>query len=98
LARAGVGVNYKMEIGSREGMLAAVAQGIGIGAVSEEEAVPNPALRTLSISDAGISTVVHVACLASRKDSHLIKPFLEVAQELAAARSSNGSAKSKRGS
>lgn len=82
LARAGVQVAYQMEMGSREGLLAVVAQGIGIGAVSEEEAVPNPALRILKIRDVEISTLVHVACLASRKESHLIKPFLEMAQEL----------------
>ncbi len=82
LERAGVQVACKMEIGSREGMLAAVAQGIGIGVVSEEEAIPNPELQILSILDVEISTSVHVACLASRSESHLIKPFLQVVQEL----------------
>ncbi|MCL4767725.1 MAG: LysR family transcriptional regulator [Hyphomicrobiaceae bacterium] len=82
LERAGVQVVCKMEIGSREGMLAAVAQGIGIGVVSEEEAIPNPELQILNILDMDISTSVHVACLASRSESHLIKPFLQVVQTL----------------
>lgn len=86
LAKAGVRVNFAMEIGSREGLLAAVVQGIGIGAVSEEEVVPHPALKALPVSNARISTSVHVACLAERKDSHLIRPFLRVVEELIDAR------------
>jgi LysR family transcriptional regulator, low CO2-responsive transcriptional regulator len=82
LAKAGVQPCYRMEVATREGMLAAVAQGIGIGVVSEEEAIANPALTILRISDADVSTLVHVACIAARKESHLIRPFLQVAQEL----------------
>lgn len=82
LKKAGVRVHIVMEIGSREGMLAGVVQGIGLGVVSEEEMIPHPALRRLEISNADVSTAVHVVCLAERKDGHLIKPFLRVVEEL----------------
>ena len=82
----GLEMNYRMEMGSREGMLATVAQGLGIGIVSEEEAVPNPFLHFLRIVGVDVATVIHVACLTTRSESHLIRPFLDTAQELAKAR------------
>lgn len=86
LAAAGVTPRYVMEIGSREGVFAACAQGIGVGAVSEEEYVPNELLRALRIANAKILMKVHLVCLAERRDGRLIEPFLAVAEKLARGR------------
>lgn len=74
---------YVMEIGSREGVLAACVQGIGIGAVSEEEYVANAYLHPLRIANSKILMKVHVVCLAERCGARLVKPFLDVAGKLA---------------
>lgn len=66
-----------MEIGSREALREAVARGIGLGAVSEAEFVPDPRLRLLRIVDEPVSTHTYVYCLADRKDSRLVASFLE---------------------
>jgi aminoethylphosphonate catabolism LysR family transcriptional regulator len=89
LLRAGIKPNQVMEIAGREGMLAAVAQGIGVGVVSIEEYVPQESLRVLSISDARIFTEIHVVCLQDRKEGRLISAFLQIAQELVSARQGN---------
>ncbi|MEE8188175.1 MAG: LysR substrate-binding domain-containing protein [Kiloniellales bacterium] len=80
--RAGVTIGPVMEIGSREAVWMAVRHGIGIGVVSELEFYTDPNLRTLEISDADIYYYTHVVCLAERRESHLIRAFLEVVEEL----------------
>lgn len=79
---AGVTIGPVMEIGSREAVWMAVRHGIGIGVVSELEFYTDPNLRTLEISDADIYYYTHVVCLAERRESHLIRAFLEVVEEL----------------
>ena len=80
LALSGVSINVVMEIGSREAVWLAVAQGIGISVVSDIEFIPHDDLRAVKISDCDIHTIAHVACLTERKDSRLIGAFLETAQ------------------
>lgn len=79
LGAAGVGINVVMEVGSREAIWLAVARGIGIGVVSDVEFIPHRDLRTLEIEDAEIYTTAHVACLAERRNSRLIREFIETA-------------------
>ena len=67
-----------MEIVGREGMLAAVAQGIGIEIVSIEEYVSQESLRMLSTSESWITTELHVVCLVERKEGRLIRAFLQI--------------------
>lgn len=83
---AGAKVNYVIELGSKEGVVAAVAQGIGMGLVSEEEYIPDTSLRRLRITNANLRMKVYVICLAERREARLIRPFLDVAEELAAQR------------
>ncbi len=80
LAKAGVSINVVMEIGSREAVWLAVAQGIGISVVSDIEFIPHDDLHAIEISDSDIHTIAHVACLTERKDSRLIGAFLETAK------------------
>ena len=82
LAEAGVAVNIVMEIGSREAVWLAVEKGVGIGVVSDIEFVPHPNLRQVVIENADIYTYAHVVCLAERKESRIIRAFLQIAEAL----------------
>ncbi len=75
LARAGVAPEVVMEIGSREIIREAVAQGIGIAAVSSVEYIPGPGLHMVRISDARIHTYAHVLCLAERREMRMVRAF-----------------------
>lgn len=67
-----------MEIGSREIIREAVAQGVGIAAVSEVEYVPGPGLHSVRISDAQVRTYAHVVCLTERREMRMIRAFFDV--------------------
>lgn len=86
LKQAGVTIDPVMEIGSREAVWMAVQRGIGIGVVSEIEFVPHPRLCLLEVLDADIYTYAHVVCLAERRESRIIRAFLEVVDDLLMAR------------
>lgn len=77
LEKAGVAPEVVMEISSREVIREAVAQGIGIAAVSEVEYVPGPGLHLVNISDADIFTYAHVLCLAERRSMRMVNAFFE---------------------
>jgi aminoethylphosphonate catabolism LysR family transcriptional regulator len=66
-----------MEIASREIIREAVAQGIGIAAVSEVEYVPGPGLHSVRISDARVRTYAHVVCLAERREMRMVRAFFD---------------------
>jgi len=82
LAAAGVKPRIVMEIGSREAIREAVIKGMGIGAVSEIEYIPDPQIRMVRVSDARMYTHAHVVCLAERRSARLVKAFLEIVAEL----------------
>jgi len=75
-----------MEIGSREIIREAVAQGIGLAAVSEVEFVPGPGLHVVRLSDAKAVTHAHVVCLGERRDMRMVRSFLEALDTKSAAR------------
>jgi aminoethylphosphonate catabolism LysR family transcriptional regulator len=86
LTEAGVAVNIVMEIGSREAVWLAVEKGVGIGVVSDIEFIPHPNLRPVMIENADIYTYAHVVCLAERRESRIIRAFLQIAEALKAKR------------
>lgn len=86
LAKTGVTVNIVMEIGSREAVWLAVEKGVGIGVVSDIEFIPHPNLRPIVIENADIYTYAHVVCLDERKESRMIRAFLQVVDALKAER------------
>ncbi len=90
LAVAGITVNIVMEIGSREAVWLAVEKGVGIGVVSDIEFIPHPNLRPIAIENADIYTYAHVVCLAERKESRIIRAFLQIAETLKATREKTG--------
>jgi len=82
LTKAGVTPRVVMEIGSREAIREAVIKGVGIGAVSEIEYIPDPKIRMVKVSDAQMHTHAHVVCLEERRGARLVKAFLEIVAEL----------------
>lgn len=82
LERAGVAPRVLMEIGSREAIREAVIKGVGIGAVSEIEYIPDPALCMLRVRDADMYTHAHVVCLEERCGARLVKAFLGIVADL----------------
>lgn len=78
LARANVRPNIVMEIGSREAVWESVAEGHGIGVVSEASVQPDARLWALPIVDAEIYTYTHVVSLKERSDARLVRAFLNV--------------------
>ncbi len=80
LAQAGVTPRIVMEIGSREALREAVVRGIGLGAVSEAEFIPDPRIKPIRIQGDPVHTETYLYCLAERRNSLLISSFFEAAQ------------------
>jgi DNA-binding transcriptional LysR family regulator len=79
LSSNNVKVESVLDIGSREGVWKAVEQGLGIGFVADFEFIPHPRLKIVHINDTEIRTKYYIAYLSERKDSRLIKSFVEIA-------------------
>lgn len=77
LAKARVKPDVVMEVSSREIIREAVAQGLGIAAVSLVEYVPGPGLHMVRIRDAQVRTYAHVLCLAERRDMRMVRAFFD---------------------
>jgi len=90
LAAAGVSVRVALEIGSREAVREAVAQGLGLGVVAAPAYLPDPRLVPLAIEGPGLHTHSHVICLAERRAMPLVAGFLAVVDELRAASADDG--------
>ena len=73
-----------MEIHSREGVLAAVSRGMGVGFVSEEELGPYR-VHPVRVSSSQMHTYVDIACLQERNEARLQRAFFEVAESVKAA-------------
>jgi aminoethylphosphonate catabolism LysR family transcriptional regulator len=92
IERVGLKPRNAMEIGSREGVLAAAALGIGVGVVFDEGFIPDASVTKLAISDAAVAGEVDLVCLAERKETRMIHAFLEIAEQLVAERRHGGRA------
>ncbi|MND24567.1 HTH-type transcriptional activator CmpR [compost metagenome] len=79
LAEAGVTPRLAMEIGSREALREAVVRGIGLGAVSEAEFIPDPHIQPIRIAGDPVHTETYLYCLAERRNSRLISSFFDAA-------------------
>ena len=73
--------NVVMEIGSREGVREAVIHGIGISYVSDAEFVADPSLVRINVTPRTIYTYAQLGILEKRKDSRIIKAFLDVVRK-----------------
>lgn len=81
LAAAGARPEEGLEMGSREGVIEAVAAGLGVGVVFESEYRPDPRLRALAIAGAQVENTEHLVCLAGRRRTPLVEAFLRLAQD-----------------
>jgi len=86
LAKAGVALGATLEINSREAVMNGIIRGLGVGAVSELEYVPNERLRAIRISDMDIFISFYVVCLNRRKNRPLLQAFLKIAEDVAGKR------------
>ena len=86
ITASGVSPAGIIEIGSREGVVAAVAQGVGVCFIFDAGMIPDNLVTKLPIRGADVVACVDVVCLAERKDSRIIGCFLEVAEQLLAAK------------
>ena len=77
----GVTPDVFMEIGSREAIREAVIRGLGISYVSEAEFVPDPSLVQDHVQPRTIYTYAHLGMLEKRRNSRIIRAFLECAAD-----------------
>lgn len=75
LQSAGVQPRLDLEIGSREAIREAVARGLGLGAVSEAEFIPDPRFRQVRLAGDPASTATYVYCMRERAESLLVSSF-----------------------
>jgi DNA-binding transcriptional LysR family regulator len=83
LRRRRINIRCDVEMGSREAVHEAVAQGLGLGVVSEAAYRQDPRTVKLSLRSDDLVTHAHVICLKERANSVLISRFLAVARQLA---------------
>lgn len=82
LAQAGVKIQIALEMGSREAVREAVAQGLGLGVVAQPAYLPDPRLVALPLAGEGLYTYPHVICLKERASATLIANFLRLVEQL----------------
>lgn len=78
----GVAVRTDLEIGSREAVREAVAQGLGVGIVADAGYQQDPRTVRLPLHDARLATHVHVVCLRERRQARLVSAFIEIVERL----------------
>lgn len=76
LARAGVTIRHTLEMGSREAVREAVAQGLGLGVVADTAHVPDSRVRPIPLVDPPLHTHPHWVGLRERRTAPLISAFL----------------------
>jgi aminoethylphosphonate catabolism LysR family transcriptional regulator len=79
---AGVRIRSSVEIGSRESVREAVAQGLGLGVVAQTAFIPDVRLVALEIKGLNLATHAHLICMADRKSEALIQEFLKLALQV----------------
>jgi LysR family transcriptional regulator, low CO2-responsive transcriptional regulator len=80
LSAAGVTVRSSLEMGSREAVREAVAQGLGLGVVAQTAFVPDARLVKLDVTDMDLYTHAHLICLKERLNAALISRFLSMVE------------------
>lgn len=81
LARAGVKPRVVLELGAREGVLGAVAAGLGMGVIWHVEAKGDTRFATLELTDARMSPMDYIACLNSERGRRVVRAMMDVARE-----------------
>jgi LysR family transcriptional regulator, low CO2-responsive transcriptional regulator len=71
-----------IQFATREGVVSAVVEGIGIGTIFDEGILPHERIVKLEIVGPPIRSHVDIVCLADRRSNKLISSFLGIAREL----------------
>jgi len=71
------------EFGSREAVREAVAAGLGIGVVNAGEFGHDQRLHQLTVRDASLDCLEQVICLRQRKDTPVLRAFLDIVADMA---------------
>ncbi len=72
-----------IQVGSREGIVAAVAEGLGLAVLFDEGTLPESRVVKLKISGSTVVSQIDVVCLKERRATPTLKSFLAIAKELA---------------
>ncbi len=78
----GLNPGSAIEIGSREGTVAAAALNVGVAMIFDEGLIPEQSVCKLRIRDVDFVAQVNVVCLEERKDNRAIRAFFELAEEM----------------
>lgn len=73
----GIGINCVMELNSREAIMHAIAEGLGIGFVSEIEYMALPGTKAIRLQGRPVTIDYYLCALAVRKNRPLISSALE---------------------
>ncbi len=82
LEKTGVRLKETIELGSREAVREAAANGLGVGIINEGEIGQDDRLYTLAIAKADLSLTEYVACLNARKSTPEIAALFEIAAQV----------------
>lgn len=82
LKRAGIRTRPVLELSTREGVLGAVAAGLGLGVVWKVEAMNDPRFRMLDLLDSGMRSTDYVACLHGERNRRAVKAMMEIAEAI----------------
>ncbi len=81
LKAAGLRLKQTIQLGSREAVREAAANGLGVGIINEGEIGQDERLHTLAIGKADVNLTEYVACLEARKASPEIAALFEIAAQ-----------------
>lgn len=82
MRRRGLSFQVAVEMGSREAVREAVAQGMGLGVVAAPAYVADTRLAQLPLVDSDMATHVHLMCRRERRPSLLVASFFDIAAGL----------------
>jgi aminoethylphosphonate catabolism LysR family transcriptional regulator len=82
LQRAQCALSTAMELGSREAVVEAVKQGLGIGFVLEREVPDSPRIVAIPLVELRACNIDSVVCLHSQRKRGIVQTFLSVAATL----------------
>jgi len=80
-AAANVSPMQRIEINNRDAFREAVAYGLGIGVIGDRGIIPDERLRRIEISDSDMRMDRRLACLKERRNTRLIRTFLDAGHE-----------------
>lgn len=83
LAAHGVRIQVAVEMGSREAVREAVAEGMGLGVVAQTAYIPDTRLVPLQVADSNMATQVDIICRAERRHAPLVAAFFAAAERTA---------------